>query len=656
MRVKVLKELSYQHRINDPALALNYADQAIVLAEDLGYDNGIFDAYLTKGIVFYNRSENDSALKYYEVALLVAEKTGDPKQLSTIYSNMGNSYGDIGQNKKSLECYMKSTLYTEQAGQKWKVAYLQVNIGSIYSVMDQPDSALVFYESALKKMLELDPEDEKLYVVYGNIGATYLDLGDTVKAENGFRNAHRIALMYDNHRALASSYDYLGVIEYYKGNYDSAFALLRKSLRYGYAIESGQAIAATSLHLGTFFRETGIYDSAMYYLASGARIAEQIKDYYTMDDFYMEISKVFEQTGVNDSALYYYKKLYNVRATLDSLNKNDLVGQMQVELESERRQKEIEVLKEQDEKKNIILYSSIALGILVLALGIVAFGRYLQKKRSAMILQQQKEEIEDQKEIIEEKNKDITDSIRYAKRIQNAILPTEEKMQDIFPETWCCFIPKDIVSGDFYWFEKEGDFKLFGVIDCTGHGVPGALLSVVGYSILVKALTDLKKVKPDEILAFLDQEIHRILRHRNEEENSIQDGMDVALCSYHEKSGTLFYSGSFNPLYIIRNGEILETKADKVFIGSGLSATQSFTLHELKVEKGDEIILFSDGFADQFGGPFGKKMKYKPFKELLVSVSGKSMNEQEKFVTRSFEEWKKNFDQVDDVCVVAVRL
>jgi len=635
---------------------MDYANQAIELANELDFESGIFGAYNQKGLVYYNLSQHDSALKYFELARPVAEKRNDPKQLSTLYSNFGNSYGDIGQYKKCLQYYKLSSLYTEKSGQSWKLTYLQVNIGTIYSVLEQHDSAMVYYESALKKMLAADSTDEKLYIVYGNIGATSLELGDTLKAEIAFRNAHRIAVMYDNHRALAASFDYIGIIEFYKGNHDTAFHYLRSSLRYGYEIESGQAVASTSLHVGTFFRQLGIYDSAMYYLNRGLQVATEIKDYITMDDYYTEISLVFEKTGQADSALYYYKKLFDVRALLDSLNENDLVGQMKTEMESERREQEITLLKEQDEKKNIILYSSIVLGVLVLALGIVAFSRYLQKKRSAMILQKQKDEIEEQKEIIEEKNKDITDSIRYAKRIQNAILPTREKMQAIFPETWCCFMPRDIVSGDFYWFEQEQDYKLFGVVDCTGHGVPGALLSVVGHNILGKALTDLKLVKPDEILGLLDLAIHRTLRHKNEDVNSIQDGMDVALCCYHEKTQTLYYSGSFNPLYIIRQGQILETKADKIFIGSGLSNTKSFTLHEIKIEKGDEVVLFSDGYADQFGGPFGKKMKYKPFKELLLTIANKPMNEQVEIVTRSFEEWKRNFDQVDDVCVVAVRL
>ncbi|HTF06033.1 MAG TPA: tetratricopeptide repeat protein [Bacteroidia bacterium] len=656
-RVVVLGELSYYNRINEPDMALKYADQSIQLADQIHYENGRFNGRMQKGLVFYSTGKYDSALKYFEASRVIAEKINDPSQLAAIYSNIGNVYGDMGQNKKCLEYYLKGDEYTKKMGQPVKAAYMEVNIGTIYSALGQHDSALVFYESALATLKGIDPNDEKLYIVYGNIGASHMEMGDTVKAEAAFIQSHRIALMYDNKRALASSYDHLGIIEFSKGNRDTAFAYLRKSLELCYITESRQAISEVCAHMGELFYTSGQYDSASFYWSKGVVFAEEIKDYYQLDDYYLGLSKVFEATGKIDSALFYYKKLQAVKDTLFNLNKSNIVGEMRTQMENERGQKEIELLKEQDEKKNIILYSSIAFGILILLLGILAFNRYLVKKRSAMLLEKQNSEIQEQKEIIEEKNKDITDSIRYAKRIQNAILPANEKIHELFPQSWCYFLPKDIVSGDFYWFENEGDYKLFGVVDCTGHGVPGALLSVVGHNILGKALTDLKMIMPDKILAFLDEEIHKTLRHKDaHEESGIQDGMDVSLCCYHEKSGTVYYAGAFNPMYIVRQGELLEFKADKVLIGSGDSKNKPFKLHEVKVEKGDQIILFSDGFADQFGGPFGKKLKYKPFQQMLLSIQFKNMDDQLASVKNSFEEWKKDFDQVDDVCVVAVKV
>ncbi len=656
-RVNVLREISYYNRHDNPAIALEYAEQSLELAMELEWEGGIIGGYLQKGLVYYNISKHDSAIKYFEMGLERALPREKPSELAALYSNLGNSYGDIGQNKKCLDCYLKSDYWTKLSNQPFKTVYMKVNIGTIYSVMEQHDSALVFYEEALKTMLELDSTDEKLYIVYGNLGATYMQLGDTSKAEKAFRRAHYFSVKYDNTRALASSFDHLAIIEHWKGQTDTALAYFRKSIALGYLIESGSVISESSYHLGNLFNELGMYDSALFYLSRGVKIAEEIQDIYTMDNYYEEISRTYEHTGKLDSALFYYKKMQATRDTMFNMNKSSIVNEMRVAIENERNQRELDLEKAKGEKKDLMLLAAIVLGVLVLILGMVAFNRYLVKKRSAQLLEKQKEEIQEQKEIIEEKNKDITDSIVYSKRIQNAILPSDEKMRELFSDSWCCFLPKDIVSGDFFWFEQEGDYKLFGVIDCTGHGVPGALLSVVGHSILGKALSDHKLVMPDKILAFLDEEIHRVLRHRNEEEgNSVQDGMDVALCCYHEKSQTIYYSGAFNPMYVLRNGVITEYKADKLMIGAGESRYRPYQLHTVKIEKGDEVVLFSDGYADQFGGPFGKKMKYKPFKELLVSVSDKSMQEQSEFIRKSFEEWKKNFDQVDDVCVVAVKL
>ncbi len=463
--------------------------------------------------------------------------------------------------------------------------------------------------------------------------------------------------MYDNIRALGSAYGHLATIQFYKGSVDTATSYFRKSIALNTQIEARLGISESCLHFGEAFLELGMYDSAAYYLNKGISYSVEVHDYYTMDNFYKSLSKVYEARGQLDSALYYYKKLQDVRDTLFNLNKSNIVSEMQTELANERSLREIEVLKEKDVRKSLILYASIGLGVLLLLLVVLAYNRFLVKKRSALLLEKQNTEIQEQKEIIEEKNKDVTDSIHYAKRIQNAILPSNDRITELFPSSWCYFVPKDIVSGDFYRFEKEGEYKLFGAVDCTGHGVPGALLSVVGHNLLGKALTDLKLVMPDKILAFLDGEIHKTLRHKDAmNENSVQDGMDIALCCYHEKLKTIYYSGAANPMYMFPQGELLEFKADKIMIGSGDSARKNFTIHEIKVESGDEIILFTDSYADQFGGPFGKKMKYNSFKEMLLSIQELSMAAQSVSVTNSFKEWKKEFDQVDDVCVLAIRI
>ncbi len=255
-----------------------------------------------------------------------------------------------------------------------------------------------------------------------------------------------------------------------------------------------------------------------------------------------------------------------------------------------------------------------------------------------------------------EKNKDITDSIRYAKRIQEAILPPEYVIKDAFPNSFVFSKPKDIVSGDFYWLEKKEDEILFAAVDCTGHGVPGALMSIVGSNILNQAVHDNIAIIPARLLDKLNKGVSETL-NQTSEDTKLRDGMDIALCSINFKSMELQYAGAYNPLFIIRGKELIEVKADNIAIGSYTAAQQQhYTNHIIPIQKGDTIYIFSDGFADQFGGPDGKKFKLTQFKTMLMNLNGVSMDQQKIALARSIEEWRGVLQQVDDMLVIGVRV
>lgn len=269
-------------------------------------------------------------------------------------------------------------------------------------------------------------------------------------------------------------------------------------------------------------------------------------------------------------------------------------------------------------------------------------------------------EVIEQKEIIEEKNKSITDSIKYAKRIQDATLPQAATLSQYFDDSFILFKPKDIVSGDFYWFEsysdEEGKRKaLFAVVDCTGHGVPGAFMSIIGHNALNQIVKEYNITEPGRILEKLDQILQSSLSQKSEH-GTIRDGMDIALCSLDLDSNQLEFAGAFNPLWIIREGELLEYKGDKMAIGSGITDNHRYHTHEIKLASNDRIYIFSDGYADQFGGPRGKKFKYNRFKEALVEMHNDSMKEQHLRLESMLEEWRGDIEQIDDVCVLGVRV
>lgn len=270
-------------------------------------------------------------------------------------------------------------------------------------------------------------------------------------------------------------------------------------------------------------------------------------------------------------------------------------------------------------------------------------------------IRKQKEEIELQKNDIQEKNQSIMDSIHYAKRIQNAILPSDDFWHNALPESFVLYKPKDIVSGDFYWMSKKDDYVMIAAVDCTGHGVPGAFMSIVGNNQLNHAVNVKAARKANEILDFLNLGVTRSL-HQKKGFSSVKDGMDIALCSIDLKKRKLDYAGAFNPLYLVRNGEIIIYKADKFPIGAFLDEElQHFTNVEIKVLPGDSVYIFSDGFADQFGGEKGKKFKYKQFEDLLLKIQPEPMVNQREILDKTIMTWMGKHEQIDDILVIGVK-
>lgn len=275
------------------------------------------------------------------------------------------------------------------------------------------------------------------------------------------------------------------------------------------------------------------------------------------------------------------------------------------------------------------------------------------KQRTAEVVQK-KEEIELQNEKISELYEEVTDSIKYAKRLQEAILPPDDFVTRLMPNSFVLYKPKDIVSGDFYWVEEKNDKVYFSAVDCTGHGVPGAFMSIVGYNALNEAL-----VHNDNCAAILDNLNRGISQtlNRGENETAIKDGMDLALCSYDPKKRKLEFAGAYNPLYLLRDGEITQIKADKFPIGSYYEEkSNKYKNNSLQLKKGDYIYIFSDGYADQFGGPRNKKFMYKQFREAILAVSDKEMDQQKEILTQKIEAWRGSEEQVDDILVMGLQI
>lgn len=281
-------------------------------------------------------------------------------------------------------------------------------------------------------------------------------------------------------------------------------------------------------------------------------------------------------------------------------------------------------------------------------------------------------EIAEQSHIIAEKNKDITDSINYAKRIQQAILPTDEEMNEVFDDYFVYYRPKDIVSGDLYWAntvtttvpgQPGRKLSLIAALDCTGHGVPGAFMSIVGHTILEQTLTEASVNNPGAALDYLSKGVIRTLKQKAGDDFSIKDGMDIAMCAVDLKERKLEFAGANNPLYLVRKGELTQISGDKQPIGAYITDQRPFTSHAIQLEKGDCVYIFTDGLADQFGGPKGKKFKYKQLQKLLIDNHDLSMAQQRAAFEKAIMDWMnypsdegKGYEQTDDMLLIGFRV
>jgi serine phosphatase RsbU (regulator of sigma subunit) len=397
----------------------------------------------------------------------------------------------------------------------------------------------------------------------------------------------------------------------------------------------------------------GNRDSAFHYFRNAMQIAMKHNLKQNLVDIYYSLASVFEDSKAYDSSLFYLRKYVDLNEQLHGEDEQSRVDQEKQKYNISKKDQELKLKQAEAELKQETLNNRILLligGIAVLVLlSLLLYNRFRSKNKLADILEKKNKEITLQKD-------EITDSINYARRIQDSILAPMHVVKQTLPDSFILYLPKDVVSGDFYWIETINKQKIFAAVDCTGHGVPGALMSVVGFNLLNRAVNELNLTKPSDILRELDFGVNKLLR-QSESENTVKDGMDIALCSYNPDTRVLQYAGVFNPLYIVRNGQLNQIKADKSPIGVNLNGVvDTFTNHEIQMFSGDMIYLFSDGYADQFGGPQGKKFKYNQLRDVLLTISSKTVSEQETVLRNTFTQWKGALDQVDDVLVIGVRI
>jgi serine phosphatase RsbU (regulator of sigma subunit)/Tfp pilus assembly protein PilF len=599
-------------------LAKEYAEQALHSSEGLKYSKGICQAFNNLGIIYDLQGDYPTALDFYYKALKVAEESGDKRGTARALNNIGIVYNYQGEDKKALEYYLKALKIMEETKDQRGISMALNNVGIIYKKQKDYSKALYYYFKALKLREEMG-DKQGVAASYGNIGNMYDVIGDYSKAREYHLNSLEIRKQIDDKNGIASCY----------------------------------------INLSRIMEEQKKYQEGIEYSQSSLDISKEIGSLALQEEAHSSLSGLYEKKGDTEKALEHFKEYIAVRDSL--FNKENTEKSMRAEMNFEfERQKQQEKLlqekrealhQEETKRQKWVIYFMTAGLLFVIAFSFFVYRNYKQKRDANRLL-------EEKNNIIEEKNKSITDSINYARRIQNAILPDTEQIHKKIKNCFILYKPKDIVSGDFYYYAEARDKLIIAAADCTGHGVPGAFMSMIGNDALNEIIVGKGVTSPGEILNRLHDGV-RVALKQDTSKMETSDGMDIALCAIDSSEKKLEYAGALRNLYIARaNAKDLEiVKANKQSIG-GLKSDEkkTFTNHVVQLNTGDAFYIFSDGYADQFGGKEGKKFMMKRLKDLLLSVQPLSMKEQERALDRTIEDWKGGREQVDDILVIGIRI
>jgi serine phosphatase RsbU (regulator of sigma subunit)/Tfp pilus assembly protein PilF len=700
-RARILAQLAEICKYEDQEKAIRYGEEAVVLSKRTGKDEYEADAYNALGLIYTDRSEYKKAEELFNRSLKIYEKRNDKYSMSLVYSNIGVVYDYQGDLVNTLLYYNKSLKLSEEIKDTLGIAYVLYNIGNVHKIKGDLGQAMSNWITA-GKIFEKMNMKEGTASVYLNLGLIYKKQGNIRKGLEYYMMALKIAeeiedqvligdvcnnigVLYmedekDNEKALfymnrcleigkklgdnsmeASSYLNIGQVQMNEKKYKEAIESYQRSIGLFREIGNNGTLSIALYHLGHCYNLAGNYPKAIEACMEALEKAKSQGMKEEISEIYEVLSEVYFKSNDAQKAFEYHKLYADAKDSVMLEKNNKQMLELQSQYDSDKKEKEIAILQQQNDiqtlelkRKRIVIYSVIGALFLLLIMSVVIYNRYQIKQKANVLLALRNAEIQDQKNIIEEKNKDITDSIVYAKRIQEAMLPAFSVMQNAFPEIFVLFKPKDIVSGDFYFFDTlPNGSSVIAAVDCTGHGVPGAFMSIVGHNSLNQSIHESGKYAPAEILDSLNKLVTHALQQNKT--SGVKDGMDISLCAIDLKNMLLQYAGAMNSMYHIRNNKLNEIKANKLYIGAQ-AEQQNFTNHELPLKSGDVIYLYTDGFADQFGGPKGKKFKYKPLQELLLSIHEKPMSSQHAILNNTVEEWKGNLEQVDDILIIGIRV
>ncbi len=674
-RVIMLNELRRATGSIEPLKSFQYGKDALELALKLNYTKGIASAYSGLGSFYRQQGDYGKATEYQLYSLKYYEKLGKYTGIAIAYNNLGVLYYRQGNWKEAMKSYQKSLYLAQKAQQEHDIATYMLNIGEVHQELQQYDSAIFYETKVIEISTRLDMQDNIAYAV-GIIGQVYMA----------------------------------------KRNYSRALQNELKALVIFEKIDDTDAIAEYQADIAMVYLAMKNYTSAQQYAEKCLVTALKNDSKQWQKEAYLALSKIAEETQSFDKAHKYFKIYSALKDSIFNENSVQKIQQVQAIYETEKKQIEIDLLtknqqvqQKQIKQQTLLLYLGGVIGVLIIIFAFVLYRNNVQKQRTNVLLEAQKRSIETQNKSLEDKNslillknseleqqqeeilaqsenltyahKEITaqkdvleiqntqinkknenieSSIRYAQRIQQAFLPSQESLANAFRAYFIFNKPRDIVSGDFYWLDQDENTTIIAVADCTGHGVPGALMSIMGNSLLNQIVNDKQITKPNLILDELHNGIRKALHQTNSEN---RDGMDIALLTITKTvidsmiNTSLAYSGANNSLILFKNNQLQEIKANKMSIG-GYQQEQErhFTTQEIQISDGElsnySFYLFTDGYQDQFGGEKIRKIGREGFRQILRDIQEQEMEKQGEILAQRLSEWQGKQDQIDDILVM----
>lgn len=609
---------------------------------------------------FYSIDNYENARMYYSKALEIAKTTNNKLLQAKEYSALGNIYRLQDKNTIALNLLFQATALYRDLNQPKDVAFNLSLIGDINRVIDQPKDALKYLNEALAISIQNNYLKEEAFC-YSSMGSVYQSMK---KYDRGLRNYEQGLKIAQSLKDTARIVDFLysmGDLLVEQNRLKEALSYFNRAMEIDRMVGEQYNLALSYSGLAEVALKQKEYKKSVEYGLKSFEIGKTLTAPGICSDAAEVIYKAYFESGDYKNAFLFLKLQKELHDSTTNLSQLKQQTQLEFNFVNAYKEKQDSILRAEKQRQRDLIQAAksrqqealVVAGVIAVITAvliiIVIFRSYRKERNSRQIINQQKT-------IVEEKNKEILDSINYAKKIQEAIIPSSIEMSNVFPQHFVLLLPRDIVSGDFYWIGSKLNYVFVAVADCTGHGVPGGFMSMLGTALLNEIINEKEIYEPADILDLLKFKIIMALR-QSENVNEAKDGMDIALCRIDKTNNELTFAGANNSMHLLRSGRLIELKGDKQPIGiSHFNTTQQFIQQTLTLQKDDFIYLFTDGYPDQFGGELGKKFKYKKLEELLMSIHQKDMNEQLLLLEKVHKDWKGNLDQVDDICILGIKI